>query len=126
MTETPPRKKILIVEDDPDLLVVLEHSLGAAYAVVTVRYGSAAFEEILRHRPHLVLMDVHVPQANGMEICAQVRAHRELKTLPVLFLTGQTDQWTRDKARLSGASGYLTKPIEPQALLAAIRDLIGL
>lgn len=126
MTETPPRKKVLIVEDDPDLLAVLEQSLSAAYAVVTVRYGSAAFEEILKRRPHLVLMDVHVPQANGMEICARIRAHRELKTLPVLFLTGQTDQWTREKARQSGASGYLTKPIEPQALLAAIRDFIGL
>lgn len=114
------------MEDDPDLLAVLEQSLREAYAVVTVRYGSAAFDEILKHRPNLVLMDVHIPQANGMEICAQVRAHRELKVIPVLFLTGQTDPWTREKARQSGASGYLTKPMEPQALLAAIRDLIGL
>lgn len=121
----PPQKKILIVEDDQDLLLVLEHSLKPRYEIYTVRYGSLAFDEIRRLRPHLVLMDVHIPQANGMEICAKVRADRDIHSIPVLFLTGQADAWTRDKAKQSGATGYLLKPISPKDLLQAIVDIIG-
>jgi DNA-binding response OmpR family regulator len=120
-------QKILVVDDDPDLLELLKMSLeGAGFSVITAMNGLEALESARSARPppDLILLDLVLPEMDGFTICEILRKDRTTAAIPVILLTGLTSQFNRLAGLESGANDYVTKPVNPDELLARIRALL--
>ena len=113
---------VLIVEDDPEI-----NELIGAYVELSgfpcrrVMRGEDALREVREHRPGLMVLDVMLPDLDGFEICRRIRADSNTATIPIIMLTALDPEQTRCRAIECGASDYLTKPFDPDRLMAAIR-----
>ena len=117
---------VLIVEDEPHMLRVTELSLRkGGYDLRVARNGREALERIREARPDLVVMDVVMPELDGLETLRRLRAAPETATLPVIMLTVRGHSLTREQAEEAGASLFLTKPFSPSQLLREARRLLG-
>jgi CheY-like chemotaxis protein len=116
MNENLPR--ILLVEDDAELLLTTSELLGfCGYAVEAVSSATEAMESFQRQPPDLVLADINMPGVSGYELLNYIRRHEHAGRTPVIFVTGRaTDAEIRD-GLAGGADGYLVKPYLPQDLL---------
>jgi twitching motility two-component system response regulator PilG len=113
--------KIACIDDSPTILQTLERFLGAENLVVKVIHDSVvALLEIMRFKPDLVLMDVGMPQVDGYELCRLIRRHSQFKTIPIIMVTGNTGLIDRAKAKLAGATDYMTKPFNQDELLKMV------
>ena len=113
-------KKILIVDDEPHMLRVTELSLKkVGYEILTARNGREAVEAATRELPVLIVMDVNMPEMDGITALKQLKATPATAGIPVIMLT------SRGEAETSGAALYLTKPFSPSALAAEARRIIG-
>jgi two-component system cell cycle response regulator DivK len=120
------RKKIAIVEDNPDNRELLRYVLAESYDVIEYDSGQRALEEVRESRPDLILLDISLPQMDGPEILALIRADRELATLPVIALTAHAMKGDREKYLAFGFNDYVTKPVlDEGALLRKIEQWIG-
>ncbi|MBI2906386.1 MAG: response regulator transcription factor [Chloroflexi bacterium] len=116
------RNKILIVEDDRTLLGVLKYSLiKEGFAVSTAVDGVKAIETARRQRPDLILLDVMLPELDGLEVC---RTLRKEMTAPILMLTARAEEIDRVVGLELGADDYLTKPFSMRELLARVRAML--
>ncbi len=109
--------RILAVDDEPDVRLIIRSTLEPKYEVVEAHDGLDALEKIERYQPDFVLMDVMMPLMDGFESCAAIRRKEQYKNLPVMFLTALTGKENIKKGYESGADLYLTKPFEPSRLL---------
>jgi two-component system, OmpR family, response regulator len=123
-----PAPTILVVDDDPDLQKLFKMYLS----LEGFRIRSAVNQEEV-HRglgkqpvPDLVLLDVHLPDANGFDILAKMRRDPALRNIPVIMLTVEATREAVLKGLLGGANGYLTKPFEHEILTRAVRAVLGL
>jgi two-component system, OmpR family, response regulator len=119
---------ILIVEDDPGTVLVIGGILKSK-GMATRSAGS--LQEIIRAmnaqpRPDLILLDIMLPDANGFAILERLRRHPELNSIPVIMLTSLSDPADVAKGLALGATGYMTKPARPPALLSAIDVVLGI
>lgn len=119
---------ILIVEDDPGTSSVLEAILKKRGYATRI---AASLHEVkralsMRPLPHLVLLDVMLPDANGFSILERLRRHPEYEQTPVVMLTSLSDPADVAKGLALGATGYMSKPARPPALLQVIRTALGL
>jgi two-component system alkaline phosphatase synthesis response regulator PhoP len=113
-------ERILIVEDEPDLLRGLELNIRAeGYTVLTARRGDEGLEHALRERPDLVLLDVMLPGLNGFDVCRELR--RKAFDAPIIILTAKAEEVDRVVGLEIGADDYVTKPFGIRELLARIR-----
>lgn len=113
---------ILIVEDDQDTAEVVSTLLSSAgYRAVAVDRGESALSEIHAHNHHLVLLDINLPDMNGLDILRSVRAH---SFLPMIVLSGYGRDQDRIHALEAGADDYLAKPFSPEELIARVRALL--
>ena len=119
-------KKILLVDDDPGVhLVVVPILSKAGYLVVSAKNGEQALHLALNERPDLIILDVIMPGIKGRDLCKKIKAYDVLKATPVIFLTAK-DSEDDVKAELeAGAVTHLTKPVEPAELLKVIDGIIG-
>jgi two-component system response regulator PrrA len=119
MTET--KARILIAEDAEDsrrpLLLMLKL---AGFACLEADNGRAAIELVLREKPDLVLMDLSLPEVDGLQAVRELRAAGA--NLPIIVVSGYDDQATRDQAQQAGANGYVTKPIDFEELKKLITE----
>jgi two-component system, OmpR family, response regulator len=114
--------RILIVDDDPQIRAVLEVALQrAGYSVIAARDGAAALRMAQREAPDLVVLDVGLPEVDGLEVCRRLRA---VSSVPVLFLTARDDEIDRILGLELGADDYVTKPFSPRELLARIKAIL--
>ena len=114
----PPR--ILVVEDEPDLLAGLELNIKAdGYSVLTARRGDEGLDEALRERPDLIVLDVMLPGMNGFDVCRELR--RKGFDAPIIILTARAEEVDRVVGLEIGADDYVTKPFGIRELLARIR-----
>jgi two-component system, OmpR family, response regulator len=114
--------RILIVDDDPQIRAVLEIALErAGYDVIAARDGAAGLRRALRDAPDLVVLDVGLPEMDGLEVCRRLRAKSEV---PVLFLTARDDEIDRVLGLEMGADDYVTKPFSPRELVARIKAIL--
>lgn len=114
--------KILIVEDDPNLLETLKYNLQREnYEVVTATDGEQGLEIALDSSPDLVILDIMLPKINGFEIC---RILRRKSTVPILMLTARTDETDKVVGLELGADDYVTKPFSLKELLARVRAML--
>jgi DNA-binding response OmpR family regulator len=117
--------RVLIVEDDADINATLQHAMRyAGYTPVGALTGEAAFAEIERQCPDLVLLDQMLPDIDGVEICRRLRVAPRTKRVPIIFLTARADEEARVRGLSAGADDYVVKPFSLQELVLRVRGLL--
>src|SRR5262249_28494985 len=115
-------KKIALIEDDSDLFGLLKYNLEKeGFHVAGAQTGKAAIELCRRERPDLLILDIMLPDQDGLEICRAIRAHPEWAHLPVIFLTARAAEADRILGLELGANDYVVKPFSLRELIARIR-----
>ena len=116
---------ILIVDDEPDILELVEYNLSKeGYTVHTAENGQEAVRTAKKVNPDLVLLDVMMPEMDGMETCIEMRKHPELEKVVIAFLTARGEDYSQIAGFEAGADDYITKPIKPRVLLSRIKALL--
>jgi DNA-binding response OmpR family regulator len=119
-------KKILIADDEPNIVISLEFLMKReGYAVSVARDGVAALAAIRDERPDLVLLDVMMPGMSGLDVCQAVRADESLAAVKILMLTAKGRDTDVAKGTALGADAYMTKPFATRELAEAVRRLLG-
>jgi DNA-binding response OmpR family regulator len=115
-------KKIMLIEDDADLFALLKYNLDKeGFALVGTQTGKGAIELCRRERPDLILLDIMLPDSDGLDICKGIRAHAELAHIPVIFLTARASEADRIVGLELGANDYIVKPFFIRELIARIK-----
>ena len=115
-------KKILLIEDDADLFALLKYNLEKeGYVFAGSQTGKGAVELCRRERPDLIILDIMLPDSDGLEICKSIRSHPELSALPVIFLTARATETDRIVGLELGANDYIVKPFFVRELIARIK-----
>ena len=117
--------KIVIVDDEPDFLKIVDDWMRPRYELTTLTSGEGLREELAALEPDLLILDVRLPGADGFALCRQVRADARFADLPVLFLTASHSDVDFVKNIRAGGTAYLTKPVERKELLAKIEELLS-
>ncbi|NPV67726.1 MAG: response regulator [Anaerolineae bacterium] len=117
--------QILIVEDDHDLADMLTAYLDVqGYTVLTASQGEQALTLAARHDPDLVILDIHLPDIDGYEVCRRLRSHHPTQDTPIIFLTEKRDRVDRLQGLELGVVDYITKPFDIQELRLRIRNTL--
>src|SRR5512147_1080307 len=115
-------KKILLVEDDSDLFALLKYNLEKeGYAFVGSHTGKGAIELCRREKPDLIILDIMLPDSDGLEICKGIRSHPELSHIPIIFLTARAAETDRIIGLELGANDYIVKPFFVRELIARVK-----
>jgi DNA-binding response OmpR family regulator len=117
--------RILVVDDDPTVAeVVARYLLRAGYLVERAEDGRAALARVAESRPDLLVLDLMLPEIDGLEVCRQLRADRATRTLPIVMLTAKGDEHDRILGLELGADDYVTKPFSPRELMLRIQSVL--
>ncbi len=115
-------KKIVLIEDDSDLYALLRYNLEKeGFAFAGAQTGKGAIELCRRERPDLVLLDIMLPDSDGLDICKGIRSHPDLAHIPVIFLTARASEADRIVGLELGANDYIVKPFFIRELIARIK-----
>jgi DNA-binding response OmpR family regulator len=118
-------KKILIADDEPNIVISLEFLLKReGYEVVVARDGVEALERVRADRPDLAILDVMMPRRNGFEVCQDLRQDPEFADLRIMMLTAKGRDTEVSKGLALGADVYMTKPFSTRELVAKVKALI--
>lgn len=116
---------ILIVDDEPDILEFLDYNLQKeGYQVVLAENGQEAIEKAKADYPDLILLDIMMPEMDGIETCRELRALPEFKNTLIAFLTARSEDFTQIAGFDVGADDYITKPIKPRLLVSRVNALL--
>lgn len=116
---------ILAVDDSPSMRKMVSFTLtGAGYQVIEAVDGQDAYEKAQNHEIHLVLADQNMPNLDGIGLTRKLREHPKFKTIPILILTTESSDETKQAGRSAGATGWLVKPFDPSRLIEVIRKVI--
>lgn len=117
-----PKGHILIVDDDPHAVEILTRMLGReGYTCVGAASGPIALEKLKHEAVDVILLDVMMPDMDGLQVCQRLREDEALRQIPVILLTAKDDLDTRSKGMMLGVSEYLTKPINKRELFTRIQ-----
>ena len=119
-------KKILVIDDDPGVHLILVPLLTReGYVVTSARSGEQGLHLALGGRPHLIIMDVIMPGIKGRELCAKLKAYDVLKDIPIVFLTAKDSPDDIQAQQDAGGVAHLTKPIEPAQVISTVKSITG-
>ena len=122
----PTNRKVLVVEDAEATWTVQERSLvGSGYEPTICTNGSAALKAIAAEDFDLVVLDLALPEVDGWAVLGRLRAEPRTASVPVLIVTARDDAETQQRARLAGATAYLTKPFDVDKFRRVVNDLVG-
>lgn len=117
--------KILLVDDEPDILEILKYNLSSqGYQVYTAKNGAEGVEKAKKKNPHLIILDVMMPEMDGIEACEIIRNTKGLENTIITFLTARGEDYSQVAGFDAGADDYITKPIKPKVLLSKIKALL--
>ncbi len=117
--------KILLVDDEPDILEILNYNLSSqGYQVYTAKNGAEGVEKAKKKTPHLIILDVMMPEMDGIEACEIIRNTKGLENTIITFLTARGEDYSQVAGFDAGADDYITKPIKPKVLLSKIKALL--
>ena len=117
--------RILLVDDEPDILEILGYNLKKeGYEVFMAEDGLQAIVQAKKHKPHLIVMDVMMPNMDGIEACEKIREIPELSKTIITFLTARGEDYSQIAGLEAGADDYITKPVKPKILLSKIKSLL--
>lgn len=117
-------KQIMLVDDSTAIRNILKNALIGQYEVVEAEHGKDALAKLGAQKVDLFLLDVNMPEMDGISLLAELRKQAGYQTTPILMLTTETKDELRQKGRELGASGWIVKPCEPDKLLSAIQKLL--
>jgi DNA-binding response OmpR family regulator len=119
------RRKILVVEDDPDQLEVVRWSLKkAGFAIGTAANGIDALVKTRSVLPDLIVLDLMLPELNGLDICRALRKDPVTASIPIIMLTGMRSELSRLAGLESGVNLFLTKPYSPEELVSKVEEML--
>ena len=119
-----PKSKVLIVDDEPMNVELLQAYLGSEYVTVSASNGKEALEKVNEEKPDIVLLDIMMPEMNGYEVCKLIKTGEFTKFLPVVMVTALSNREDRIKGVEAGADDFLIKPVDKVELTARIRSLL--
>lgn len=119
------KKKILVVDDEEDLTYFLKANLelDEEYDVITVSKSKEAFKIILKQKPDLVILDIIMPQIDGIEILKKIKGSEKTLSIPVIMLSAKTDEETKIQAASFYDEYYITKPVQIEELKEKIQEV---
>lgn len=117
--------KILLVDDEPDILEIIGYNLSSeGYQIFTAENGVNAIKQAKKHLPHLIILDVMMPEMDGIEACEKMRAIPELSETVITFLTARGEDYSQVAGFEAGADDYITKPVKPKVLVSKVKALL--
>ena len=123
--DCPKPVKIMLVDDEPDILDFLGYKLAkAGYEVITASGGKDAIKKAIRQRPDLVVLDIMMPGCDGIRVCDRLKHCRRTDDAVILFLTAGSLQFARHAMEIAHADDYVLKPVLPSQFLGRIRSLL--
>jgi two-component system alkaline phosphatase synthesis response regulator PhoP len=117
--------RILLVDDEPDILEIVGYNLkNEGYKIYTAKNGIEAVEKAKKHIPHLIILDIMMPEMDGIEACEKIRASKGLENVLITFFTARNEDYSQMAGFDVGADDYITKPIKPKVLISKIKALL--
>ena len=117
--------KILVVDDDPDIVEILRYNLSlAGYEVKSASNGKECIKKAKLFLPQIILLDVMMPEMDGIEACSLLQKIPSLVNTRVIFLSARNEEYTQLSAFDAGADDYISKPVKPKILLKKITSII--
>ncbi|MFH1122002.1 MAG: response regulator transcription factor [Bacteroidota bacterium] len=117
--------KILLADDEPDVLEFLSYNLKKeGYQTLKAKNGRDALSLALKELPHLIILDVMMPEMDGIETCREIKQYPELRNAIVVFLTARGEDYSQIAGFEAGADDYITKPIKPRILTSRVKALL--
>jgi two-component system alkaline phosphatase synthesis response regulator PhoP len=117
--------RILLVDDEPDILEIVGYNLSAeGYQVFTATNGLKAISTAKKNLPHLIILDVMMPEMDGIEACQKIRSYPEMSETIITFLTARGEDYSQMAGFDAGADDYITKPIKPKVLVSKVKALL--
>lgn len=119
------RFKILLVDDEEDIIEIIKYNLEKEdYQVETANNGKLAVEKAKTFKPHLILLDVMMPEMDGIEACVQIRELPDMNDTIIAFLTARSEDYSQIAGFEAGADDYIPKPIKPRVLISRVKALL--
>jgi CheY-like chemotaxis protein len=120
------RRLVLIADDDEDILALVRATIErSGHEVMAVADGAAALSAVAERRPDLAVLDIAMPELDGLEVLRRLRADDETKDLPVILLTAQAQAADVERGFATGASAYVRKPFSPRDLATRVDDFLA-
>ena len=117
--------KILLVDDEPDILEIVGYNLkNEGYSVYTACNGIEAVKSAKKITPNLILLDIMMPEMDGIEACEKIRTVKSLENTLIAFLTARNEDYSYVAGFDAGADDYITKPIKPKVLISKVKSLL--
>lgn len=117
--------RILLVDDEPDILEIIGYNLSAeGYQIITAETGIEGVKRAKKEKPHLIILDVMMPEMDGIEACEQIRKVPDLSHTIITFLTARGEDYSQVAGFDAGADDYITKPIKPKVLVSKVKALL--
>jgi two-component system alkaline phosphatase synthesis response regulator PhoP len=117
--------KILLVDDEPDILEIVGYNLkNEGYQITTAKNGLEAIELAKKIKPHLIILDIMMPEMDGIEACEKIRANSALEDVIITFFTARSEDYSQVAGFNVGADDYITKPIKPKVLVSKVKALL--
>ena len=118
-------KKILIVDEEKDILEFLSYNLKKeGFSIYTASDGLEGLEKTKKIKPDLIIVDLMMPKMNGIEMCENIRNDKKLSNVIILFLTARSEDYTQIAALDSGADDFIKKPIKPKLLISKVKSIM--
>ncbi len=117
-------ERVLIVDDDPDIQKLVSYNLGqAGFEVTTAGTGRNALEAVQKHPPDLIILDLMLPDVDGMEVCRTLRQRDSSRHIPIIMLTARSEEIDRVIGFELGADDYVMKPFSPRELVLRVKSI---
>ncbi|MEA4962007.1 MAG: response regulator transcription factor [Lutispora sp.] len=117
--------KVLIIEDDYNIQELLRYNLeNSGYEVIVAEDGNEGFQKVLDNTPDVILLDIMIPGADGLEVCKMIRANEKVKKIPILMVTAKSEELDKILGLELGADDYITKPFSIKEIIARIRAIM--
>ena len=116
---------ILLVDDEPDILEIVGYNLSQeGYKIINASNGKEAVLKAKKELPQLIIMDVMMPEMDGIEACEKIRQYPELQNTIITFLTARSEDYSQMAGFDAGADDYISKPIKPRILVSKVKALL--
>jgi DNA-binding response OmpR family regulator len=119
-----PKKRILVVDDNPDILRMIELLLIDKYEVMTAPDGMAGLEKVFKYQPDLAILDIMMPKMSGYQMVESMKKHKQMQTIPVIFLSAKGTPVEKEFGLKKGATIYMTKPFDSAILQQNVEMLL--
>jgi two-component system alkaline phosphatase synthesis response regulator PhoP len=118
-------KKILVTDDSPTIVAMIKELLDSnGYSVVTASDGQEALDKAKKEKPDLIILDLMLPKIDGYKVCAMLKFDKNYSSIPIIILTARAGEADKELGAEVRADAYVTKPFEPNAFLAKVKEFI--